>query len=175
MQSAPKSRPGTFTVIEATPDRLDESPGVLRRRWSDEAKVQILEEAIAPGANVSAVARVHRVSPQQVFAWRRKATRSGAIAILPARSEDQAQSFAPVEVASRNGNRMVAYRFEDNRGGENVERHLAGYTGLLQVDGWGAYNRLAEARRAGGPLTLAACWAHRKRDFLCTLTLSFGV
>lgn len=60
---------------------------------------------------------------------------------------------------------MVAYRFEDSRGGENVERHLAGYTGLLQVDGWGAYNRLADARRADGALTLAACWAHLRRKF----------
>lgn len=62
---------------------------------------------------------------------------------------------------------MVAYRFEDSRGGENVERHLAGYTGLLQVDGWGAYNRLAEAKRVGvgGPLQLAACWAHLRRKF----------
>lgn len=60
---------------------------------------------------------------------------------------------------------MVAYRFEDSRGGESVERHLAGYKGLLQVDGWGAYNRLAEAKRAGGPLTLAACWAHLRRKF----------
>ncbi|MDH4984438.1 IS66 family transposase [Aminobacter anthyllidis] len=60
---------------------------------------------------------------------------------------------------------MVAYRFEDSRGGDCVERHLSGYTGLLQVDGWGAYNRLAEAKRAGGPLTLAACWAHLRRKF----------
>lgn len=60
---------------------------------------------------------------------------------------------------------MVAYRFEDSRGGENVERHLAGYTGLLQVDGWGAYNRLTDSRRAGGSLTLAACWAHLRRKF----------
>ena len=60
---------------------------------------------------------------------------------------------------------MVAYRFEDSRGGDSVERHLVGYGGLLQVDGWGAYNRLAEAKRAGGPLTLAACWAHLRRKF----------
>lgn len=60
---------------------------------------------------------------------------------------------------------MVAYRFEDSRGGENVERHLVGYTGLLQVDGWGAYNRLTEAKRVGGPLQLAACWAHLRRKF----------
>ena len=36
---------------------------------------------------------------------------------------------------------------------------------MLQVDGWGAYNRLAEAKRKGGPLTLAACWAHLRRKF----------
>lgn len=60
---------------------------------------------------------------------------------------------------------MAAYRFEDSRGGDSVERHLAGYGGLLQVDGWGAYNRLADAKRAGGPLTLAACWAHLRRKF----------
>jgi transposase len=60
---------------------------------------------------------------------------------------------------------MVAYRFEDSRGGDCVERHLAGYNGLLQVDGWAAYNRLAETKRRGGPLTLAACWAHLRRKF----------
>ncbi|HEY5818055.1 MAG TPA: IS66 family transposase [Mesorhizobium sp.] len=60
---------------------------------------------------------------------------------------------------------MVAYRFENGRGGECVERHLEGYAGLLQVDGWGAYNRLAEAKRRGGPLRLAACWAHLRRKF----------
>ncbi|TIU16699.1 MAG: IS66 family insertion sequence element accessory protein TnpB, partial [Mesorhizobium sp.] len=54
--------------MEAVPDRLDASPAVLRRRWSDEAKARILEEAMRPGANVSAVARSHQVSPQQVFA-----------------------------------------------------------------------------------------------------------
>lgn len=40
---------------------------------------------------------------------------------------------------------MVAYRFEDSRGGECVERHLAGFTRILQVDGYAAYNRLAKS------------------------------
>jgi transposase len=86
-----------------SPARLDESPTTLRRRWSAEAKARIVEEAMTPGANVSAVARAHAVSPQQVFAWRRKAIRSGAIAILPARSEVRTQSFAPVEVTAGDG------------------------------------------------------------------------
>lgn len=36
---------------------------------------------------------------------------------------------------------MVAYRFEDSRGGECVERHVAGFAGVLQIDGYAAYNR----------------------------------
>lgn len=99
MQSAPKSRHETFAVIEAVPDRLDASPAVPRRRWSDEAKARILGEAMTPGANLSAVARAHGVRPQQVFAWRRKAIRSGAVARLPGRPLAEAQSFAQLEVA----------------------------------------------------------------------------
>lgn len=62
-----------------------------------------MEEALAPGANVSAVARAHGVSPQQVFAWRRKAIRSGEIVVLTRGSEAGTQSFAPVEVAREDG------------------------------------------------------------------------
>ena len=52
---------------------------------------------------------------------------------------------------------MVAYRFEDSRGGKCPAHHLAGFAGLLQSDGYAAYTRLADAQRAGGPVTLAAC------------------
>ena len=65
---------------------------MLRRRWSDEAKARILEEAMTLGTNVSAVARAHKVSPQQVFAWCRKAVRSGVVAILPAKPEVHTRS-----------------------------------------------------------------------------------
>ena len=105
MQSAPKSRLETFAVIEAVANRLEESPPLLRRRWSAEAKARIMEEALAPGANISAVARAHHVSPQQVFAWRRKAIRSGEIVVLTRGSGAEPQSFAPVEVARENGAR----------------------------------------------------------------------
>jgi transposase len=99
LQSAPKSRHESFAVIEGVADRLDASPPLLRRRWSAGAKARIVEESMTPGANVSAVARAHGVSPQQVFAWRRKAIRSGAITLLPKRAAAEAPSFAPVEVA----------------------------------------------------------------------------
>jgi len=105
LQSAPKSRLETFAVIEAVANRLEASPALLRRRWSDEAKARILEAAQAPGANVSAVARAHDVSPQQVFAWRRKAIRSGEIVVLTRGSEAVTQSFASVEVSREDSGR----------------------------------------------------------------------
>jgi transposase len=64
-----------------------------------------------------------------------------------------------------NGPPMVAYRFEDSRGGECVERHLAGFAGILQVDGYAAYNRLARPAGANEGVRLAACFAHVRRRF----------
>jgi len=66
---------------------------------------------------------------------------------------------------------MVAYRFEDSRSADCVARHLDGYSGILQVDGYAAYNHLARADRSQAPVTLAGCWAHVSRRF-CELHVS---
>jgi len=63
LQSEHKSSTSSFEVIEAQVSRLDASPATRRRRWS----------ASEPGVNVSALARTHGLSPQQVFTWRRQA------------------------------------------------------------------------------------------------------
>lgn len=55
---------------------------------------------------------------------------------------------------------MVAYRFEDSRSGACVARHLDGYAGILQVDGYTAYSWLSKQRGANDAITLAGCWAH---------------
>lgn len=57
------------------------------------------------------------------------------------------------------------FNFRQSRGGEHAEEILKGYRGILQVDGYGGYNRLTQADRVGGPLTLAFCWAHVRRKF----------
>jgi transposase len=46
-----------------------------------------------------------------------------------------------------------------------LPRHLAGFGGLLQVDGYAAYNRLAKGAGANNSVTLAACFAHVRRRF----------
>jgi len=60
---------------------------------------------------------------------------------------------------------MVAYRFEDSRSGDCVARHLGGYSGILQVDGYAAYHRLARPDRGNDAVTLAGCWSHVRRKF----------
>lgn len=59
----------------------------------------------------------------------------------------------------------VAYMYAPGRGGEHAIRHLAGFAGTLQVDAYVAYKQLTDARRVGGPLVLANCWGHFRREF----------
>jgi transposase len=73
LQSEHKSSTGSVEVIEAQVSSLDASPATPRRRWSASAKERIVAVASEPGANVSAIARAHGLSPQQVFTWRRQA------------------------------------------------------------------------------------------------------
>ena len=60
---------------------------------------------------------------------------------------------------------VVVYRFEDSRAGECVARHLERYRGILQVDGYTAYHRLARSEGANEGVRLAACWSHVRRKF----------
>jgi transposase len=59
----------------------------------------------------------------------------------------------------------VAYLYAPGRGGKHATRLLAGYSGILQVDGYVVYQALAEADRVGGAATLAFCWSHFRRRF----------
>jgi hypothetical protein len=54
-----------------------------------------------------------------------------------------------------------------SRSGDCVVRHLKGYTGILQVDGYSAYTRLAKTGNGASheTVTLAGCWAHLRRRF----------
>jgi transposase len=59
----------------------------------------------------------------------------------------------------------VAYSYAPGRGGEHAARLLDGFNGILQVDGYAAYKKLAAPTRPGGPVTLAYCWSHLRRQF----------
>ena len=55
----------------------------------------------------------------------------------------------------------VAYVYAPDRKAERPIAHLSGFTGILQVDGYGGYRVLAD--KSG--VTLAFCWAHVRRRF----------
>ena len=55
----------------------------------------------------------------------------------------------------------VAYVYAPDRKHARPAEHLAGFAGILQVDGYGAYADLAEA----GGVALAFCWSHVRRQF----------
>jgi transposase len=59
----------------------------------------------------------------------------------------------------------VAYTYAPGRGGEHAIALLAGYSGIVQCDGYAVYQQLAEPGRDGGAVTLAFCWLHWRRYF----------
>lgn len=87
----------SFHAIEIVADRLEGAPERGRRRWSDEFKVRLVEQTLAPGANVSAIARQAGISPAQLFGWRRQAIHSGTVRPLKA---EAAPHFVAVEATA---------------------------------------------------------------------------
>jgi transposase len=76
--------------------RLEVFTGTGRRRsWTAEQKARIVAESCAEGATVSAVARRHGLTAQQLFAWRRKAEQGGVQIARPDGLE-----FASIVVAA---------------------------------------------------------------------------
>jgi transposase len=74
--------------------RLEVFTGTGRRRaWTAEQKAQIVAESYRGGETVSAVARRHGLTPQQLFGWRRGAGRQAEAA-----GGESRVTFAPVIV-----------------------------------------------------------------------------
>lgn len=59
----------------------------------------------------------------------------------------------------------VAYVFAGSRGKKEIAAQLTAFSGVLQVDGYGAYKALAKDD-AGGKIALAFCLAHARRKFV---------
>jgi hypothetical protein len=55
----------------------------------------------------------------------------------------------------------VAYVYAPDRKSERPIAHLEGFTGILQVDGYAGYRKLADR----GEVRLAFCWSHVRRGF----------
>ena len=58
----------------------------------------------------------------------------------------------------------AAYVYSEDRKGVRPAGHLANFSGVLQVDGYAGFKRLA-GDRADDAVRLAFCWAHMRRPF----------
>ena len=57
----------------------------------------------------------------------------------------------------------AVFFYSPDRAGIHPERHLAGYSGILQADAYAGFNTVYKPDRQGGPITEAGCWAHARR------------
>lgn len=55
--------------------------------------------------------------------------------------------------------------YSRTRKGEHPRGHLAGYSGILQVDRYAGFNEMFRDGWADEPMTRANCWAHGRRRF----------
>jgi transposase len=62
------------------------------------------------------------------------------------------------------GHPIAAYVYSEDREGAHPAEHLAAFRGVLQVDGYAGFKRLA-GTRADASVSLAFCWAHMRRKF----------
>ncbi len=60
------------------------------------------------------------------------------------------------------GHPIAVYAYSGDRKDERPATYLANFRGVLQVDGYDGFKRMAEAR---ADVTLAFCWAHTRRKF----------
>lgn len=60
------------------------------------------------------------------------------------------------------GNRFVLFEFSLTRSGDNVNRRLKDYQGLLQTDGYSGYNE----QRKRADVIHFGCWDHARRKFV---------
>ena len=92
-----------------------------RRRWSQDDKARIVEETLAPGAKVTAVARRNGVAASLVFTWRRQARTS----------EQVVPCFAPVQIAATETEETPKLLPAGDSRGRSV---VAGRVGLIEID-----------------------------------------
>jgi transposase len=59
----------------------------------------------------------------------------------------------------------AVFFYSSDRTARHPERHLAGYSGILQADAYAGFNTLYAPDRKPGPITEAGCWAHARRKF----------
>jgi transposase-like protein len=128
-----------------------------RRRWTSAEKARIVEESLAPEANVTEVARRHDVHPNLLHAWRRQA-RTGTV--VAGRDSEMARDggcrFVPVAVAS-DGGVARATRSDAGADGEKPKPPTAPIREGASLHNYAVRLGLKVQQRPGAAFMLVGC------------------
>lgn len=74
----------------------------------------------------------------------------------------RAESLSQMWVRSREGpEKIILFDYAPSRSGEVAEKLLAGFSGYLQVDGYGGYRKVSQRE----DIVRVGCWSHTRRKF----------
>jgi transposase-like protein len=124
-----------------------------RRRTAQE-KIAIVQETLAPGASVSAVARRHGVNPNQVFGWRKQYQEGSLAAVKAGETVVPASELAAAIKEIKELQRLLGKNGMDASSSHNEAL-------FNQENANGTDSRRRRHRQAGLPTALDRC-GHRR-------------
>jgi transposase len=120
------------------------------------------------GACTAALAPLHALIEAHVLAAERLHGDDTTVPILAKGKTDTGRIWVYVRDDRPFGGRgppAALFYASRDRTAEYPERHLAGWSGLLQADAYSGYNRLYAPERKPGRIVEALCWSHARRKF----------
>ena len=120
------------------------------------------------GACTTVLRPLHELIATHVLAAERIHGDDTTVPVLAKGKTDTARAWVYVRDDAPYGGAdppAALFYYSRNRSGAHPEKHLTGFTGILQADAYAGYNRLYAPGRSPGPVTEALCWSHARRKF----------
>ena len=120
------------------------------------------------GACTTVLRPLHDLIAAHVLAAERIHGDDTTVPVLAKGKTDTARAWVYVRDDAPSGGAdppAAMFYYSRDRSGAHPEKHLTGFTGILQADAYAGYNRLYALGRSPGPVTEALCWSHARRKF----------
>ena len=120
------------------------------------------------GACTTVLRPLHDLIAAHVLAAERIHGDDTTVPVLAKGKTDTARAWVYVRDDAPSGGAdppAALFYYSRDRSGAHPEKHLTGFTGILQADAYAGYNRLYALGRSPGPVTEALCWSHARRKF----------
>jgi transposase len=132
------------------------------------APIALSTMADAAGAVTAALDPLRRLIEAHVLAAERLHGDDTTVPVLAKGKTDTARCWIYVRDDRPFGGAgppAAIFYYSRDRRGEHPQRHLTGYSSILQADAYDGFNPLYLAERKPAPILEAACWSHARRKF----------